>query len=49
MKPSALMKVMLDSAKAANTATMISAAPVMIPPVMPIPSATARVLSPVAR
>ena len=49
VKPSALRKVMLDSAKAPNTATMIRAAPVMIPPVSPIPSATARVLSPWAR
>ena len=40
---------MLDRLKAPNTATMISAAPVMMPPVIPIPSATARVLSPVAR
>ena len=43
------MKRMLDSPNAANTATMISAAPVMMPPVIPIPSATARVLLPVAR
>ena len=34
-------------AKPANTATMISAAPVMMPAVAPMPSVTASVLSPV--
>ena len=33
-------------AKPANTATMISAAPVMMPAVLPMPAATAAVLSP---
>ncbi len=49
LKPSALIRTTDESAKAPKTATMMSAAPVMTPPVIPIPSSTARALSPVAR
>ena len=47
--PMLLMVITSARAKAANTVTMISAAPVMTPAVLARPSATEAVLSPVRR
>jgi hypothetical protein len=49
--PTPMLLIVIDSAsaKAENTTTMISAAPVMTPAVRATPSATDAVLSPVRR